>query len=66
MGRELAPKDDKMFTWWPYWASARKRNVGWRIDYVLGSGPLAARARAGGVLKDFGSSDHAPVWVEIA
>jgi exodeoxyribonuclease-3 len=66
VGRALAPTDDKMFTWWPYWAGARKRNVGWRIDYVLASEEIAKRAKAGGVLREFGTSDHAPVWVELA
>ena len=31
------------------------------IDYVLASGPLAARAVTCPVLADIGTSDHAPV-----
>jgi exodeoxyribonuclease-3 len=39
----------------------RERNIGWRLDYVLASEALAARATACPVLKDVGTSDHAPV-----
>jgi exodeoxyribonuclease-3 len=64
--RALAPDDRELFTWWPYWNEQRARNVGWRIDYVLASKAIAARAEAFRVRRDFGTSDHAPVVVEIA
>jgi exodeoxyribonuclease-3 len=60
VGRSLAPDDDRLFTWWPYWREARPRNIGWRLDYVLGS-PHAPRATACVVQKEVGTSDHAPV-----
>jgi exodeoxyribonuclease-3 len=41
----------------------RQRNIGWRIDYILASGPIAARATTCEVLADFGTSDHAPVMM---
>ena len=50
-----------MFSWWAPWRNLRQRNIGWRIDYVLASGPLAARAATCPVLADIGTSDHAPV-----
>lgn len=46
VGRAVDPDNDRLFTWWPYWRSARERNLGWRLDYVLASAPLAARVRA--------------------
>ena len=61
VGRSLAPQDESMFSWWAPWRNLRQRNIGWRIDYVLASGPLAARAVACPVLADIGTSDHAPV-----
>ena len=65
VGRALDPHNDGLFTWWAPWRNLRQRNIGWRIDYVLASAPLAARARRSAVLADFGTSDHAPVVAEL-
>jgi exodeoxyribonuclease-3 len=61
LGRAADPDNDNLFTWWPPWRSMRDRNIGWRLDYVFASEPLAARATACTVQKDIGTSDHAPV-----
>jgi len=66
VGRALAPDDDEMFTWWAPWRNMRQRNIGWRLDYVLASTALAARATACPVLRDVGTSDHAPVMATFA
>jgi exodeoxyribonuclease-3 len=66
VGRALDPDNDGLFTWWAPWRNMKQRNIGWRIDYVLASAPLAARATASRVLTEVGTSDHAPVVVEIA
>jgi exodeoxyribonuclease-3 len=63
VGRELAPDDDRLYTWWPYWREARKKNVGWRLDYVLATRDVARRARSCRVMREYGTSDHAPVVV---
>lgn len=65
VGRSLDPSNDALFTYWAPWRNLRQRNIGWRIDYVLASAPLAARARRCAVLADFGTSDHAPVVAEF-
>ena len=39
----------------------RQRNIGWRIDYVLASESVAAKATEATVLPEVGTSDHAPV-----
>jgi exodeoxyribonuclease-3 len=39
----------------------RARNIGWRLDYILATPGVAARAQRCAVLADFGTSDHAPV-----
>jgi exodeoxyribonuclease-3 len=63
VGRALDPDNDAMFTWWAPWRNMRKRNIGWRLDYILASPPLAARAQHCPVLADVGTSDHAPVMM---
>jgi exodeoxyribonuclease III len=57
--RAQNPESAELFTWWPYWRDARKRNVGWRIDYVLATASL--RCLETRVAVDVGTSDHAPV-----
>jgi exodeoxyribonuclease-3 len=66
VGRKLAPEDDRLFTWWPYWRQAREKNIGWRLDYVLASPALAARATTCTVRRDFGTSDHGAVIATFA
>ncbi len=63
VGREIDPANDGLFTWWPPWRNMRQRNIGWRLDYVLASKPLAARATSCKVLAEVGTSDHAPVMM---
>jgi exodeoxyribonuclease-3 len=65
VGRALDPGNGALFTWWPPWRGLRQKNVGWRIDYVVASAPLAARATRCRVLAEFGTSDHAPVVAEF-
>ncbi len=61
LGRDLHPDDDRLYTWWAPWRNLRQRNIGWRIDYVLASPELAAAVGSCEVLRDVGTSDHAPV-----
>jgi exodeoxyribonuclease-3 len=61
VGRALNPDDSGMFTWFAPWRNMRKRNIGWRLDYILASKALAHCATACRVLVDVGTSDHAPV-----
>ncbi len=66
VGRALDPDNDGLFTWWAPWRNMRQRNIGWRLDYILASSALAARAISCPVLCDVGTSDHAPVMAEFA
>jgi len=59
--RALHPNDDQIFTWWPPWRNMKERNIGWRLDYVLASRALAERIPECKVLREIGTSDHAPV-----
>lgn len=61
VGRALDPDNDELFTWWAPWRNLRQRNIGWRLDYVLASEPLARRAVSCRVYREFGTSDHGPV-----
>ena len=65
VGREADPQNDNLFTWWPPWRNMRQRNIGWRIDYVLASRSIAARVTGCKVLPEVGTSDHAPVVMEM-
>src|SRR5258705_13358492 len=46
VGRALDPDNDGLFTWWAPWRNMRQRNIGGRLDYVLASAALGARATA--------------------
>ena len=61
LGRAVDSDNDGLFTWWAPWRNLRQRNIGWRLDYVMASAPLAARVVSCPVQKDVGTSDHAPV-----
>lgn len=67
--RKLHP-DEKIYTFWDYFRNAFGRNAGLRIDHFLLSPALDKRLLAAGVDKDVRgwekSSDHAPVWIELA
>ena len=65
VGRALDPDNERLFTWWAPWRNMRSRNIGWRIDYVLASKTVAARAKSCVVLADVGTSDHAPVMMTL-
>jgi len=66
LGRAFDPDNAGLFTWWPPWREERRKNHGWRLDYIRASGPLAGTASACRVLADFGSSDHAPVAADLS
>jgi exodeoxyribonuclease III len=61
VGRAMDPDNPGLFTWWAPWRSLRARNIGWRLDYLLASPGVFARARSCVVQADVGTSDHAPV-----
>jgi len=66
VGRALDPENENMFTWWAPWRNLRQRNIGWRLDYILASPSIAARAVSCPVLAEVGTSDHAPVVMTTA
>ncbi|MBA3649393.1 MAG: exodeoxyribonuclease III [Chitinophagales bacterium] len=67
--RKMYP-GEAIYTFWDYFRNAYGRNAGLRIDHFLLSPKLKKRLRAAGVDKHVRgwekSSDHAPVWIELA
>lgn len=67
--RTLFP-DTEIYTFWDYMRKAYERNAGLRLDHILLSPYLKSTLIKGGVDKYVRgwdkSSDHAPVWIEIA
>lgn len=67
--RKLYP-DETIYTFWDYFRNAYERNAGLRIDHFLLSHQLVDQLKAGGVDRNVRgwekSSDHAPVWIELA
>ena len=58
--RHLCPAG-RDYSWWSNRGRARENNKGWRIDYLLASPALAARAEACWIHREADLSDHAPV-----
>ena len=62
--------DATIYTFWKYWRNAFQRNSGLRIDHFLLSPELAKRLTDAEVDLEArgweGTSDHAPVWIELA
>ncbi len=54
-------ENDALYTWWAPWRNLREKNVGWRLDFILPSAALAAKATSCASYREFGTSDHAPV-----
>ncbi|MDB5132193.1 MAG: exodeoxyribonuclease [Mucilaginibacter sp.] len=67
--RKLHPSQ-KIYTFWDYFRDAYGRDAGLRIDHFLLSPQLEGRLLAGGVDRHVRgwekSSDHGPVWIELA
>jgi exodeoxyribonuclease-3 len=63
--RRLHPEaTGEAYTWWSNRGQAWAKNVGWRIDYQIGTPGIAARARRCEVYRSRRFSDHAPLIVE--
>jgi exodeoxyribonuclease III len=68
--RDQYPDVERLYSWWDYRAGNFHKGIGMRIDLVLGSSPLAARAEWAlidrNARKGKQPSDHAPLIVEVA
>jgi exodeoxyribonuclease-3 len=61
--RHLHPEGQD-YTWWSNRGEARKKNVGWRIDYQVVTPGLRQRLKACAITAKPRFSDHAPYLVE--
>ena len=53
------------YTWWSYRSNARKKNLGWRIDYHIITDTLLPKLSRSEILSKALHSDHCPVLLEI-
>lgn len=58
-------KEGGNYTWWSYRFSARKKNLGWRIDYHLISENLLPLLKRSEILTAAVHSDHCPILLEL-
>ena len=58
-------KTPNHYTWWSYRANARKRNLGWRIDYIIVNEELEERLLFAANLASVAHSDHCPMILVI-
>jgi exodeoxyribonuclease-3 len=62
--REVNPDPDQ-YTWWSNRGQAWAKNVGWRIDYQVGTAGLKGAARRASIFRDSRFSDHAPLLMDF-
>lgn len=58
-------KEGGHYSFWSYRFNARKKNIGWRIDYFLVSKKLKSKVKDSFILSKVMGSDHCPVGVKI-
>lgn len=62
--RYLHPKKVQ-YTWWSYRAGARRKNIGWRIDYFCLSNKLKTKIKKASILDAIEGSDHCPIELDV-
>jgi exodeoxyribonuclease III len=63
--RYFYPDLPDQYTWWTYRGGARKKNVGWRIDYYCINDEAKESLISSGILNKVTGSDHCPVFIEV-
>lgn len=63
--RYLHPDEQDRYSYWSYRTRARKRNVGWRLDYFFVTEGILDRVNESEILDDIHGSDHAPILLDI-
>jgi len=53
------------YSWWSYRFGARRRNIGWRIDYFIASKRLQKNITEAKILDNVVGSDHCPISLKI-
>lgn len=63
--RHHHPNEPNHYSWWDMKTGARKRNVGWRIDYFIVSKDLQSSVKDAFIMPDVMGSDHCPVGITL-
>lgn len=63
--RHLHPEETDVYSWWSYRAGSRRKNKGWRIDYISVTQPLISDLKGAGYNNKAVHSDHCPGWIEF-
>ena len=63
--RHFYPGQTDAYSWWSYRMGARRKNIGWRIDYFVVSQSLKDHLVDARIRGDVMGSDHCPVELEI-
>lgn len=63
--RALYPQREGAYSWWSYIGGARRRNVGWRLDYFFVSEGLRPLIADAAVHPEVHGSDHCPVSLTL-
>jgi exodeoxyribonuclease-3 len=63
--RHFHPGEAGAYTWWSYFARARERNIGWRIDYFVVSDALRPNVTDTAIYSAVMGSDHCPVGLTV-
>ena len=63
--RYFYPDKKDEYSYWSYFAKARERNAGWRIDYFIVSDDLKDNLVDAKIHQSIMGSDHCPVELEI-
>ena len=63
--RYLYPKKTDIYTWWSYFANAREKNIGWRIDYFIVSKSIENTIQEACIYDKIYGSDHCPIGLQI-
>jgi exodeoxyribonuclease-3 len=63
--RYFYPNKEDAYSWWSLRTAARKRNVGWRIDYFFISESLKKNLKAAKIHNEVTGSDHCPISIEL-
>ncbi len=58
-------QDPGQYSWWSFRFSARAKNLGWRIDYLLANHVLNDKLRRAAILPEAVHSDHCPVLLDL-
>ncbi len=58
-------KEPEQYSWWTYRFGARKKNIGWRLDYFFVNKEFISHVKDAYIMQDVMGSDHCPVGLEL-